>query len=77
MDLSSPSSCIYNRLDGLNNVYGVHFNMFCLLKYRDTSHSPKGYKVAIVIETMNTSKWIDLLVSFLIENNMIFERMTK
>jgi hypothetical protein len=72
MDLSSP---FYDRLYGPNNVYGHHFDMFCLLKYCDTTHSPKGYEVAIVVETINTFEWTDILSSFLNENNMIFERL--
>jgi hypothetical protein len=72
MDLLSP---FYDRLDGLNNVYGHHFDMFCLLKYCNTTHSPIGYQVAIVVETINLFEWTDILTSFLDENNIIFERL--
>jgi hypothetical protein len=73
MDSSSPTSPFYDRLDGMNNTYDIDFKMHCLLRYCDTSHSPKGYKVVVVIESKNSIEWLDKLTSVFNENSLRFK----
>jgi hypothetical protein len=73
MNLSSRESCFYDRLDGKNNDYNVDFKMHCLLRYCDTNHSRKGYRVVVVIESTSSIEWFDNLTSILNENNLVFK----
>jgi hypothetical protein len=78
MDLSSPTSIFYDRLDGMNNAYDFNFKMHCLLRYCDTNHTRNGYKLVVVIKSGymdNGIEWLDKLTSVLNENGLIFRRI--
>lgn len=74
MDLPSQLSCLYDRFKyNTDNVYGISFYMYCLLKYRDTTHAPCGYRLVVVLESQNNVEWLDPVKKFLIEKNIIFK----
>jgi hypothetical protein len=75
MYLSLPTSIFYDRLDGMNNAYGINFKMHCLLRYCDTNHTRNGYRVVVVIKSNNSIEWLDKLTSILNENSLIFRRI--
>lgn len=75
MTLSSADCKFYDRFKLDKFVYGFHVNMYCFLRYCDTSHSREGYKMQIIIQTVYENEWVDILVAILEENSIEFIRI--
>lgn len=57
-----------------NNVYGRGFRFACRLR-DDTNHSCEGYAIDVVVFSINSNSWTDLLLDILSEQNVVCHKI--
>ena len=53
-----------------DSVYGIDFMFTCLISYCDSNRSTVGYEIDVILQTDNSSLWINGMTRYLMKKGL-------